>query len=400
MKIIDQHIKIMSKILNLSLLITFFCLLSTQGFSKGFHINIQKIDSSRIFSAANIYLNDKPITITSYKAARSTGGIHDYYSEGDYWWPDPKNPEGPYIRKDGLTNPDNFVEHRKALINMSIKVSALSAAYKISGNRVYADAVLQHLLAWFVNENTKMNPNLLYAQAIKGVVTGRGIGIIDTIHLVEVVQAVIVLEQMDYFNNNDLEAIKSWFREYLNWLTTSKYGIDERDNGNNHSTCWTMQVAEFSKLVGDSSKIDFCRNFFKNNLLPLQMSENGSFPLELQRTKPYGYSIFNLDVMTMVCWILSDKHNDLFNFRTQDGKSISLGIEFLYPYLFDKSRWPYKPDVMYFDKWPVRQLSLLFCGIAFHQGKYIDLWKRLNPDPKEEEIIRNFPIRQPVLWVI
>ncbi len=363
------------------------------------NVNVAKIDRQRILKAANIYLNYKPVTITAFSSKRSAGGLHDYFSEGDYWWPDPKNPDGPYIRKDGLSNPQNFEKHRLALRNMSVQVAALTAAYKITHEKKYADAALRHLLAWFVNEKTMMNPNLEHAQAIKGVVTGRGIGIIDTIHLVEVAQSVYVLEKMGYLNPKDANAIKDWFTKYLYWLTTSKFGKDEMNNGNNHSTCWAMQVAEFAKLVNDTTEINSCRNFYKNVLLPTQMDSNGSFPKELARTKPYGYSIFNMDMMTMVCEILSDKNNDLWNYSTKDGRNIGSGIKFLYPYLADKSKWPYQKDVMYFDVWPVRQVSLLFCGIHFNENKYITLWKKLNPDPKVEEAIRNFPIRQPVLWV-
>ena len=56
--------------------------------------------------------------------------------------------------------------------------------------------ILAHVRAWFVNESTKMNPNLQYAQAIKGIATGRGIGIIDTVHLMEVAQSLWQLEKL------------------------------------------------------------------------------------------------------------------------------------------------------------------------------------------------------------
>jgi hypothetical protein len=71
----------------------------------------------------------------------------------------------------------------------------------------------------------------------------------------------------------------------------------------------------------------------------------------------------------------------------------------MYPFIADKGQWPYKHDVQYWDDWPVRQPSLLFAGVALHQEKYLQLWRRLDPDPKVEEIIRNFPIRQPILWL-
>lgn len=359
---------------------------------------IINLDKARVVRDADKYLKEKPITITSFKAIRSTGGIHDYYSEGDYWWPDPKNPNGPYIRKDGLTNPNNFVAHRKLMRRLSIQVPALVAAYKFTGNKKYAEHAIKHLLAWFVNKKTMMNPNLKYSQAIKGRFTGRGIGIIDAIHLVEVVQAAMVLEKDNLIRLNDLKKIKNWFKEFSNWLMDDQFGIDERNNGNNHSTCWAMQVAEYAKFIGDTSKINFCINFYKKVLLPEQMAPNGSFPKELARTKPYGYSLFNLDAMTMVAQILSSRNNNLWKFKTPDGVDLEAALEFMYPYIKNKSNWPYQKDVMYFNDWPVRQPSLLFGGIAYNKEKYISLWKTLNPAPVKDEILRNFFIRQPILW--
>ena len=92
-------------------------------------IDVAKFDRERIIAAADKYLLEEPVTVTAARCERSFGGIHDFYSEGDYWWPDPDNPEGPYIRKDGQTNPGNFTAHRKAMRNLSIWVPALVAAY-------------------------------------------------------------------------------------------------------------------------------------------------------------------------------------------------------------------------------------------------------------------------------
>jgi hypothetical protein len=195
----------------------------------------------------------------------------------------------------------------------------------------------EHLKSWFVNEATKMNPNLLYAQAIKGVATGRGIGIIDTVHLVEVTKAIQSIQDSSALSIADYNSIIQWFSNYLNWMTTHEYGIAERDNGNNHSVCWTMQVAAFANLIGDEKTMVFCRNFYKNTLLPNQIEKDGSFPLELKRTKPYGYSLFNLDAMTSICQILTTKNDNLFTYTTGDGKNIELGIKFMFPFIENKS---------------------------------------------------------------
>jgi len=362
--------------------------------------NLKEIEKARVLKNAEIYLKEQPITVTSSFCIRSAGNSHDFYSEGDYWWPDPQNSAGPYIRKDGMTNPDNFTAHREAMIRLSQISGALGSAYILTKDKKYADQLALHLRAWFINENTKMNPNLLYAQAIQGVATGRGIGIIDTIHLIEVVKAIQAIEGSRALSNVELAAIKLWFSSYLNWMTTHEYGIAERDNGNNHSVCWALQVAAFASLTKDTETMNFCRNFYKNTLLPNQMAKDGSFPLELQRTKPYGYSLFNLDAMASICQILSTKEDNLFTYTTKDKQNIALGLQFMEPYIANKSLWPYKKDVMYWDEWPVRQSSLLFGGLALKNDKYLDLWQSLNGDFTNPEVIRNMPVRYPLLWVI
>jgi hypothetical protein len=365
--------------------------------SAGF--DIVAIERGRVLKAADRYLTEAPITVTAASSPRSTGGKHDFFSEGDYWWPDPKNPDGPYIQRDGMTNPDNFVEHRKFLMRLSVQMPALAAAFRITGDRKYAAHAVQHLRAWFADEATRMNPHLQYAQAIHGRYTGRGTGIIDTIHLVEVARAAEVLQERRGIGATDLDAVKKWFADYIQWLTMHKYGADERDAKNNHGTCWVMQVAGFAHLTGNTEQLAWCCNRLKTVLIPNQMAPDGSFPLEIKRTKPYSYSIFNLDAMSAVCQILSSKQQNLWQFELPDGRGMRKAVAFLYPFIKDKKSWPYAKDVMYFDDFPVRQPSLVFAGVAYGNDDYLRLWRTLDADPAVEEVIRNFPIRQPVLWL-
>jgi hypothetical protein len=344
-------------------------------------------------------LTQSPVTVTAETCARSAGGKHDFYSEGDYWWPDPQNPNGPYIQKDGLTNPQNFVAHRLAMIRFSRIIGALASAYKITGDKKYVKQAVWHLKAWFITPETLMNPNLQYAQAIKGVATGRGIGIIDTIQLMEVVQGLEAMEDSSLVDKPTLAGIKNWFTQYLTWLTTHQYGKDEMNAKNNHGTCWAMQTACFAKFTGNKEIMNFCRNRFKEILLPAQIAADGSFPLELKRTKPYGYSIFNLDAMTTLCQILSDKTDNLWTYQTPDGRSIKKGIEFLYPYLKDKNTWPYPHDVMHWESWPVAQPSLVFGAAAYGNVNWLNTWKQLEHSPADEEVIRNLPVRHPLIWL-
>jgi hypothetical protein len=298
-----------------------------------------------------------------------------------------------------MTNPDNFVEHRKAMIRFSKIIGALASAYKLTGDEKYVKQAVIHLKAWFINPETLMNPNLQYAQAVKGKFTGRNYGIIDSIHLMEVAQGIIVMENSQYLDAGTLAGLKRWFAEYIKWLTTSKPGIQEKLTKNNHSTCWAMQVASFAKLCNNEAMLDSMRVRYKTVLLPNQMGADGSFPLELSRTKPYGYSIFNLDAMAMLCQILSTPQDNLWNFETPDGKSIKKGIAYLYPFIADKNKWPLKHDVMYYDNWPVAQPFLLFGADAYGENAWFTTWKNLDHNPQVEEVIRNLPIRHPLIWM-
>jgi hypothetical protein len=360
---------------------------------------VQDVLRKQVIEKATWALQQQPVTVTAQSSPRSAGGKHDFYSEGDYWWPNPLSVDSPYVQRDGMTNPDNFVAHRHAMIRLSEIVGVLSSAYVLTGDTKYHTHVLKHCNAWFVDTATMMNPNLLYAQAIKGRATGRGIGIIDAIHLVEVVQGVMAM-QIKTAGANDLAfaGMKAWFGKFIEWLTTHKYGKDEMNAENNHGTCWVMQVAAFAKFTRNETMMKFCSDRYKTVLLPNQMAADGSFPRETRRTKPYGYSIFNLDAMAGICQILSTKEDNLWLYQTPDGKSIRKGIEYLYPFIADKSKWPFPKDVMYWDNWPVAQPFLFFGAIAFDNKKWFDTWKKLDHQPTVEEVIRNLPIRNPVIW--
>ncbi|MBO9565690.1 MAG: alginate lyase family protein [Niastella sp.] len=359
---------------------------------------ISKTLRKQVLKEAAWALQQEPVTVTASISPRSAGGRHDFFSEGDYWWPNPQFPDSPYIQKDGMTNPDNFVAHRLAMIRFSRIMGALASACKITGDQKYVVQAVKHCRAWFIDTATRMNPNLLYAQAIKGRFTGRGIGIIDTIHFMEVVQALMAMQDARDMDKKMLAGVKDWFAQYLDWLTTHKYGKDEMNATNNHGTCWVMQVAAFARFTANQSLMDFCRDRYKTVLLPNQMAADGSFPQELRRTKPYGYSLFNLDAMTTVCRILSTKEDNLWAFQTPDGQSMKKGVQFLYPYVADKSKWPFKQDVMYWENWPVAHPFLIFGAEAYGDKNWLTTWKKLDHAPVVEEVIRNLPVRNPLIW--
>lgn len=404
---------------------------------------VAAVDHDRILRLAGQWLPAQPETITSFPSPRSPGGPHDFFSEADYFWPNPANPAGPYKEIDGRSNPDNFQLHRRAMIRLSQAVPALTAGFLLTRRPDFAHAAAAHLLAWFVTPATRMNPNLELSQGVRnGGPTGRSFGIIDTLHLVEVARAATHLRPV--IAPGDYAAIQSWFRDYLGWMKTSPKGLKERDATNNHAIAWGLQAAEFARLAGDDLTRAEVRSRFETVQLPAQEAANGSFPRELARTKPFGYSIFQFDCASALGWSLgiltpappsSPAAPNAFNATSFSGfkgtglspsaypspthrapiqgasapegspkapdahDALCRAAAFLFPYLRDRSKWPFPHDVQHWDAWPVRSPGLLFCGLACTHPDYIALWRRLDPDPTDPEIIRNFPIRQPLLWV-
>jgi hypothetical protein len=366
-------------------------------------VTVAKIDRGRILRLANRAMELRPPAITDYIATNSAGGPHDFFSQADYDWPNPASKTGlPYLYRDGESNPNVFTGHRMAMRNMKDAVAALAAAYALTGDDKYARKAAEFIGVFFLDPKTRMNPNLKYAQAVLGSSTGEPYGIIDTLHLTELAVAVPFLEKSSEFPPDVDAGLKQWFRDYMHWIMTSKPGINEMDNANNHSIACFVQLAAFAKYTGDQQVLNMSRDRFEKVLFPNQMTNNGSFPRELKRTKPYGYSIFQADNLAILCVLLSTTDDDLWKFSLPDGRSPRDAVDFIYPYLTEKSLWLADgrgKDVMHWENWPARQPCLLFAYAEFGDAKYFDLWKKLNADPTDLEIRRNMAVTQPLLWI-
>jgi hypothetical protein len=365
-------------------------------------VTVAKLDQDRILRLAAKAMEMKPPAITDEIATNSAGGPHDFFSQADYAWPNPTNKTGlPYVGRDGESNPNVFTWHRMAMRNMKDAVAALAAAYAITGDDKYPRKAAQFIRVFFLDPQTRMNPNLQYAQAVLGSSTGEPYGIIDTLHLAELAVAVPFLEKSRAFDPAVDAGLKQWFTDYTHWIMTSKPGIKEMDNPNNHSIACFVQLAAFAKYTGDQQVLALCRDRFKTVLFPNQMTNDGSFPRELKRTKPYGYSIFQADNLSTLCVLLSTPDDDLWKF-TSDGRTPRNAVDFIAHYLADKNKWLADgrgKDVMHWDHWPVRQPCLLFAYAEFGDSKYFELWKKLNADSTDLEIRRNMAVTQPLLWI-
>src|ERR1700722_1656061 len=195
--------------------------------------SVADIDRERILTDASNALNLPPVTITKYRAKFSSGGPNDFYSNADYFWPNPKTTNGlPYVSRDGQSNPNNFNKHRDCIRQLHDAVAALGAAYKITGDDRYAAKAAELLRVFFLDPATRMNPSLPYAQAVLGVSSGRSYGIIDTLHLIEIPRAIEAMEKSSAFPPDVTAGLKKWFSDYVVWLGTSTNGIQESNASN------------------------------------------------------------------------------------------------------------------------------------------------------------------------
>lgn len=367
--------------------------------SDSFVNQIIEIERNRVIKRADKFLNENPRTVTASSSPRSMGGKHDFFSEGPYWWPDPANPNGPFIRHDGLRYPGHFQDHDSDLRNFSWIVGTQTSAWILTGKEKYVKAAMEHLKAWFVDTTTMMNPNMLYAQAINGICTGRGVGLIDAGQLMDVAQSVLILEKSPYTSAKDIAQIKEWFTLFIGWMTTHPYGIDEMNALNNHGTWWHAQIASYARLVGDQKILQLCRDHYKEILLPNQMAANGSFPEELARTKPYSYSLFNLDATAALLWILSEKSFNDWNYTLSDGRGLRKGLDYMLPFLNDKTKWTETKDLDHWEAQPEPRQFMLFAALAGNDPVWFDLWKSLDKKKGNDESRRSMMLKNSLLWI-
>ena len=299
---------------------------------------------AKLKADANKALGVGPFSVVNKTITPPSGDKHDYMSQAPYFWPDPKAANGlPYIRRDGERNPEiNKLPDHSAMDQMINAVSTLSLAYYLLGDEVYATKAAALLRAWFIDARTRMNPNLQFGQAIPGVNTGRGIGLIETRGLVRVVDAVGLLAGSQSWNAQDERQLKEWFDQFLKWMMEHKYGRDEAAALNNHGTYYDVQTASFALFLGRRDLAKQILEASKQKRIAKQIEPDGRQPLELARTRAWSYSVGNLDGLTLLAILGESVDVDLWHYETGDGRSIRRAFEYLYPFAIGSQKWPHQ----------------------------------------------------------
>ena len=346
-------------------LLIFFCIavffsswssVHEQGKPVVFALNVQSLEKNKkrvaakdpsIMAAYKMLIKDAdkalqfgPVSVMEKKNDPPSGDKHDYMSLAPYFWPDPNKPGGlPYIRKDGETNPEvkeyKDKEYQPLLCS---NVQTLALAYYFSGEKVYAQHAAKLLRVWFLDTATRMNPNLNFGQAIKGVNTGRGAGLIDTRHYIKVIDAIGLLQDSKYWTANDQKGMQKWFADFLEWMQTSKNGKDEMKTENNHGAWYDAQRLSMALFTENK---ELAKKIVLNaaDRLDKQMDNEGKFPKEMERTISLHYTTFVMEAFFIIADMADETGIDLWSMQTPSGKSLKKGFEALRPYISQEKKW-------------------------------------------------------------
>ena len=326
---------------------------------------------ARLRREADKSLRAKPGSVMDKSKTPPSGDKHDYLSLAPYSWPDPSKPDGlPWINRDGEVNPESKVgTDHDALERMCSHVETLALAYHFTRHEPYAEKAATLLKVWFLDPATRMNPNLEYAQGVMGRSSGRGTGIIDTVALIRVVESVERLAGATAWTAESQRGMQEWFRAYLRWLQTSKNGLNEAKAINNHGSWYLAQTAAYAMFVGDKAE---ARKAVEqgSERIAKQIEPDGRQPLELKRTKSYSYTLYNLNALFTLAEIGRRVEVDLFGYRTSDGRSLRVALDYVAPYFSADKKWPDKQiaDI----KHPDGTLGGLLrrAAIAYREPKY------------------------------
>ncbi|MFP4500987.1 MAG: alginate lyase family protein [Candidatus Hydrogenedentota bacterium] len=324
----------------------------------------------KLLADAKEALEAGPFTVVEKPMTPPSGDKHDYMSVGPYWWPNPDTEDGlPYVRRDGDVNPERYEYDNVRQSKMSSAVRTLALAYFLTGEKRYATHAARLLRVWYLDEETRMNPHLEYGQAIPGRVDGRGIGIIDTLGLPLVLDAVGMLQASAAWTDEDQRGLQQWFSDYLDWIWTHPYGKAERNTRNNHGTWYDVQAVAYALFTERDEKAREVLESVPENRIAKHFEPDGRQPHELARTKSFAYSTMNLRGFFYLATMGAQFDSiDLWRFETEDGRSLRQGLDWILKHAFGDGEWEFENMT---PITPGRMLPLLrMAAVAYGESAY------------------------------
>jgi hypothetical protein len=368
----------------------------------------------RLIADASQYLNVEPYTVMNKKVTPPSNDKHDYMSLSIYNWPNPDTADGlPYVTRDGYVNPEVNDYDRPLKTAMCTAVEALTLAYVATAEDKWAAKAIELLDVWFLRPDTRMNPNMWYAQYIPGNggfdrparypavyvpgVEGKGVyvafgGVIEGIRFIPLVNVIPLLEDCPLWEKEMSIGLRSWFKEYLHWLLDSQHGKDEAGCLNNHGSWYCNQIVAYASFVGETQIVtQFLENQVKERI-SMQIEPDGSQPQELVRAGAYHYVTFALTSFFNLAYLAGKQGIDLWNYTTSDGRGLRQGLDWFMPYIKHPDSWPYR-SVESFDSLMPETAPVLYMAYeAYKDPVYLELMHKLEHFPEDHRYRLLFPV--------
>lgn len=301
------------------------------------------VAAAELRQRAQAALTAGPWSVMDKEAVPPSGDKHDFMSLGTYWWPDPAKPDGrPYVRRDGEPNPELLRLDRPRLSAMSDTVMLLATAAAFGCGREHAQRAGLLLRTWFIAPATRMNPHLRFGQGIPGVCDGRCIGIIDSECLARVCDAIVLLRRIDGLDAGLDAGVTAWLDAYLDWLLTDPLGVAEAEEGNNHGTCYDVQIVALARHCRRPAIAERTLAAVPARRLASQLAPDGRMPRELARTKAWSYSLKNLMALLNLAAWGAECGCDLWGWRDGDGRSMAAAVRWLAPFALGERPWAHQ----------------------------------------------------------
>ena len=331
---------------------------------------------------ADSLLDVIPLSVTMKELKSPSGNKHDYVSLARYFHPNPETPDHlPYIEKDGVTNPEIYKWDRGRLGQTANRVATLALAWHFSGDQRYAEKAAQLLRAWFIDKNTRMNPNLEYAQMIPGVNGGKGrsFGVLDAYSFVEMLDGVALLTGSKAWTDKDNRQLKKWMSEFLDWVLNSEQGREESQHANNHSTAYDVLTVAIALYAGREDVARQIISDFPQKRIFRQIEPDGVQPHEMWRTLSYGYSQYNLTHMIDLFLMAQKLGIKIDDSTDSDGRNFYKALDYLASFVGKPvEQWPGKQISGWDDKQQavVNDLWRVYSFINPERTDYRDIYQK------------------------
>ncbi len=340
---------------------------------------IQEDLKESIINSANEMMDEGPYSVLQKTFTPPSGNKHDYMSMGIYWWPNPDTEDGlPYIRKDGLVNPEvHGITDKRYMSETQDIAFVCGLAYQITKEEKYADKAAEVLRHWYINDSTQMNPNLNFGQGVPGRADGRCYGIIETRDISQVMDAAMLIRNSRVWSEEDQQQLKNWMSDYMNWLLTSDLGKEEFTRLNNHGTWYDVQVSSIAIAVGDTATAKRILTGSADRILE-HVDAEGKQPEELARTRTWDYSTMNLNSLMLLAILGQKVGLDLWTIPDEEDPAIRRALDFLIPYALAPQTWEYEQVLDFNSERIVPLIEEAIHHYPERRAIYLDALEKLN----------------------